>query len=51
MKKQRATKQVRIYPDTHECLRKLAFKLRVSLAGLIEDLARRKVATGGCDSE
>jgi hypothetical protein len=36
--KERATKQLRIYPSSYEKLRTLAFKRRVSLAAIIRDL-------------
>jgi hypothetical protein len=37
-KRERATKQLRIYPKTYEVLRRLAFKKRLSLAGTIAAL-------------
>lgn len=42
MKKNRATKQLRIYPKTYEVLRRLAFKKRKTLAGVIDELAHVK---------
>jgi hypothetical protein len=32
--------QVRIYPKTYEVLRRLAYKKRLTLAGVIDELAR-----------
>jgi len=37
-KRERATKQLRIYPSSYEKLRTLAFKRRVSLAAIIGEL-------------
>jgi hypothetical protein len=42
MKKERATKQIRIRPSTHEILRKLAFKRRASLADTIRQLVNEQ---------
>lgn len=40
-KKQRATKQVRIYPSVHDQLRQIAFKKRISIAAVISELVER----------
>ena len=37
-KRERATKQLRIYPSSYEKLRTLAFRKRGSLAAIIRDL-------------
>jgi hypothetical protein len=45
MKKKRAIKQIRIYPETHERLRRLAFKKRKSIAEVADQLSYKSSAT------